>query len=46
MLLSNCAVCDYKKSKFLKGQEARELSSSIGLKTSLNQIILFGIILF
>ena len=33
MLLSNCAVCNSKKSKFLKEQEAKGLSSSLGIRT-------------
>ena len=33
MLSSKCAVCDSKKSKFIKEQEASGLLSSLGLKT-------------
>ena len=33
MLLSKCAVCDSKKSKFIKEQEASGLLSSLGIKT-------------
>ena len=33
MLLSNCVVCNSKKSKFIKEQEASELLSSLGIKT-------------
>ena len=33
MLLSKFAVCDSKKSKFVKQQEARRLSSSVGITT-------------
>ena len=32
MLLSNCAVCDSKKLKFMKEQEASGLLSSLGIK--------------
>ena len=32
MLLSKCAVCNSKKSKFLKEQEARGLLSNLGIK--------------
>ena len=35
-LLSKCAVCDSKKSKFVKDQEASGLVSSLGIKTPLN----------
>ena len=31
-LLSKCAVCDSKKSKFIKQQEASGLLSSLGIK--------------
>ena len=33
MLLSKYAVCDSKKSKFVKEQEAAELWRSLGIKT-------------
>ena len=33
MLLSKCAMCDSKKSKFIKEQEASGLLSSLGTKT-------------
>ena len=33
MLLSKCAVCDNKKSKLIKQQEASGLLSNLGLKT-------------
>ena len=39
-------MCDSKKSKFLKEQEAKGLLSSLGLKTPLIQIPLFGPLLF
>ena len=32
MLLSKCTVCDSKKSKFIKEQEASGLLSSLGIK--------------
>ena len=38
MILSNCAVCDNKKSKIIKQQEASRFLSSLGLKTSLSKI--------
>ena len=46
MLLSKCAVCGSKKSKFVKEQEASKLSSSLGIKTPLSKIPLLGNILF
>ena len=42
MLLSKCAVCDSKKSKFIKQQEASWLLTSLGIKTTLNKIPLLG----
>ena len=38
MFLSECVVCDNKKSKFIKEQEANGLLSSLGIKTSLSNI--------
>ena len=46
MLLSKCAVCDSKKSKFIKELEASGLLSSLGIKTPLNKIPLLGLLLF
>ena len=44
MLLSKCAACGSKTSRFMKEQEAKGLLSSLGLKTPLG--ILLGDILF
>ena len=46
MLLSKCAVCGCKKSRFMKEQEAKGLLSSLGFKTSLSKIPLLGDIMF
>ena len=46
MLLSKCAVCGSKKSRFIKKQEAKGMLSNLGLKTLLNKIPLVGDILF
>ena len=46
MLLSKCAVCDCKKSKFIKAQVAIGLLSSLGIKTPLCKILLVGPLLF
>ena len=46
MLLLKCPVCDSKKSKFIKQQEANGLLSSLGIKTTLNKIPLVGPLLF
>ena len=46
MILSKCAVCNSKKSKFIKQQEAKGLLSKLGIKTPLNKIPILGDILF
>ena len=46
MLSSKCAVCDSKKSNFMKQQEASELLSSLGIKTPLSKTPLVGPLLF
>ena len=45
MILSKCALFGAKNQDLLK-QEAKRISSSLGLKTSLNKIPLLGNILF
>ena len=42
MLLSKCSVCDSKKSKFMKKQEAKGLLSSLGIRTPLIKIPLLN----
>ena len=42
MILSKCAICGSKKSKFVKNQEAKGILSSLGLKTPLSKIPLLG----
>ena len=46
MLLSKCEVCNSKKLKFAKEQEASGLLSSFGIKTPLNKIPLLSPLLF
>ena len=46
MLLSKCPICNAKKSKLIKEQEASKLLSSLGIKTLLNKIPLFDNISF
>ena len=41
MLLSKCAVCDSKNSKFIKEQKTSGLLNSLGIKTSLSKIVKF-----
>ena len=38
MILSKCAICGSKKSKFIKKQEAKGLLSNVGNRTSLSKI--------
>ena len=42
MLLSKCTVCDSKKSRFIKEEEAKGLLISLEIKTLLNKIPLLG----
>ena len=46
MILSKCAICGSKKLRFIKNQEAKELLSSLGLKTPLNKLPILGDISF
>ena len=46
MILSKCAICACKKSKFIKKQEAKGLLSSLGIITPLSKIPLLGDVLF
>ena len=46
MILSNCAVCGSKKSRFIKHQETKELLSKLGIKRPLNKVPILGDILF
>ena len=45
LILLKCAICDNKKSRFIKKQEASGTLSNLGLKTPLNKIPLQGDIL-
>ena len=46
IILSTCAICGSKKSKFIKQQETKGLLSNLGLRTPLNKIPVLGDILF
>ena len=46
LILSKCAICDSKKSKFIKEQEAKGLLSNLVIRTPLYKIPLLGDILF
>ena len=46
MILSKCAKCGSKKSRFIKNQEAKGLLSNLGIRTPLNKVPILGDILF
>ena len=46
MILSKCAICNSKKSRFIKKQEAKGLLSNLGIRTPLNKVPVLGDILF
>ena len=46
MVLSKCAICDSKKSRFIKNQEAKGLLSNLGIRTPLSKVPILGDILF
>ena len=46
MVLSKCEICDSKKSKFIKNQEAKRLISNLGVRTPLSKVTILGDILF
>ena len=46
MILSKCAICGNKKSRFIKNQEAKGLLSNLDLRTPLSKVLLLGDILF
>ena len=45
MILSKCATCGSKKSRFIKNQEAKGLLSNLGLRTPLSKVPILGDIL-
>ena len=42
MILSKCAICGSKKSRFIKKQEAKGILTSLGFKTELDTSPFFG----
>ena len=46
MILSKCAICGSKKSRFIKNQEAKGLLSNLGIKTPLSKVPILSDILF
>ena len=46
MVLSKCAICGSKKSRFIKNQEAKRLLSNLGVRTPLSKAPILGEMLF
>ena len=46
MVLSKCAICGSKKSRFIKNHEAKGLLSNLGIKTPLSKVPVLSDILF
>ena len=46
MILSKCAICGSKKSKFINKQEIKGLLSNLSIRTPLSKIPLLGDVLF
>ena len=46
MILSKCAICGSKKSRFFKNQERKGLLSNLGIRTPLSKVPKIGDILF
>ena len=45
MVLSKCAICGSKKSRFIKNQKVKGLLSNLGVKTPLSEVPILGHIL-
>ena len=46
MILSKCAICGSRKSRFIKNQEAKRLLNKLGIKTPFSKLPILGDILF
>ena len=46
MILSKCAICGSKKSRFVKNQKAKGLLSNLGVRTPLSKVPILDDILF
>ena len=46
MILSKCAICGSKKSRFIKNQEAKGLLSKLGIRAPLSKVPILGDISF
>ena len=42
MILSKCAICGSKKSKFIENQEAKGLLSNLGIRAPLSKVPVLG----
>ena len=42
MVLSKCAICGSKKSRFIKNQETKGLLSNLGVRTPLTKVPILG----
>ena len=45
-ILSKCAICGSKNSRFIKNQEVKGLLSNLGVRTPLSKVPILGDILF
>ena len=45
-MLSKCALCGNKKSRFIKNQEAKGLHSNLGIRAPLSKVPILGDIFF
>ena len=45
-MISKCAICGSKKSRFIKNQEAEGLLTNVGIRTPLNKVPLLGEMMF
>ena len=46
MIQANCAICNSKKSRFIKEQLAKGLLSNLGIKTPLHKVPLLNILFY
>ena len=46
MIVSKCAICSSKKSRFIKNQEVKGLLSNLGVRAPLSTVPILGNILF
>ena len=42
MLSSKCAICDSKKPRFIKNEEAKGLLSNLGVRVALSKVPILG----